>query len=108
MDSQDNISLYANILKTDSNFEAQFLEKSKITPMTIQDSSPELKIVTPKTTTQGGNFSVEEDVLLVSAWLNTTWLPCVEMSKSKRHLLLKFGNTFACTIPMEQSVLLPP
>ena len=50
MDSQDNISLYANILKTDSNLEAQFLEKSKITPMSIQDSSLELKIVTPKTT----------------------------------------------------------
>ena len=28
--------------------------------------------VTPKTATRGGNFSVEEDVLLVSTWLNTS------------------------------------
>ncbi|KAL0005197.1 hypothetical protein SO802_012758 [Lithocarpus litseifolius] len=72
MDSPDNTSLYANILQFDSNFEAQFLEKSQNTPMSIQDSSPELEIVTPKTTTWGGNFSVEKDFLLVSAWLNTS------------------------------------
>nr|POE89554.1 hypothetical protein CFP56_02275 [Quercus suber] len=70
MESQDNISLYANILQSDSNFEAQFLEKSQNTPMSIQDSSLKLKIVTPMTATWGGNFSVEKDVLLVSAWLN--------------------------------------
>ncbi|KAL4593946.1 hypothetical protein ACB092_M005500 [Castanea dentata] len=40
--------------------------------MSIQDSSLELEIVIPKTATQGGNFSVEEDVLLVSTWLNTS------------------------------------
>ena len=40
--------------------------------MYIQDSSPKLEIVTPKTATWGGNFSVEEDVLLVSTWLNTS------------------------------------
>ncbi|KAL4632553.1 hypothetical protein ACB092_04G059600 [Castanea dentata] len=40
--------------------------------MSIQDSSLELEIVIPKTATQGGNFSVEEDILLVSTWLNTS------------------------------------
>ena len=72
MNSQYNISQYANILQSDSNFEAQFLEKSQNPPMCIQDSSPKLEIVTPKTATWGGNFSVEEDVLLVSTWLNTS------------------------------------
>lgn len=49
-----------------------FLEKSQNTPMSTQDSSLELKITTPKIATRGGNFSMEEDVLLVSAWLNTS------------------------------------
>ncbi|XP_065625029.1 glutathione S-transferase T3 isoform X2 [Quercus suber] len=40
--------------------------------MSVQDSPSEAEIVTPKTTKwgRGGNFSVEEDKLLVSAWLN--------------------------------------
>ena len=41
--------------------------------MSVQDSPSEAEIVTPKTTTKwgrGGNFSIEEDKLLVSAWLN--------------------------------------
>ena len=71
MNSQHNISLYANILQSDSNFEAQFLEKSQNHSMSIEDSSPELEIVTPKIARQGGNFSVEEDILLFSAWLNS-------------------------------------
>ncbi|KAL4625125.1 hypothetical protein ACB092_05G001600 [Castanea dentata] len=38
--------------------------------MPIQDSLPEVEIVTSKTTKRGGNFSINEDNLLVSAWLN--------------------------------------
>lgn len=35
MDSQYKISQYANILQSNSNFEAQFLEKSQNPPMCI-------------------------------------------------------------------------
>ena len=38
--------------------------------MLIQKSCPEVEIVTPNPTKCGGNFSVDEDNLLVSAWLN--------------------------------------
>ena len=40
--------------------------------MSVQDSPSEVEIVTPaKKSKWGGNFSVEEDKLLVLAWLNT-------------------------------------
>ena len=39
--------------------------------MSVQDSPSEAEIVTPaKKSKQGGNFSIEEDKLLVLAWLN--------------------------------------
>ena len=37
--------------------------------MPIQ-SLPEVEIVTSNPTKRGGNFSVDEDLLLISAWLN--------------------------------------
>ena len=41
--------------------------------MSVQDSPSEAEIVTPaKKSKRGGNFSVEEDKLLVLAWLNTS------------------------------------
>ena len=38
--------------------------------MPIQESCLEVEIVTPNPTKRGGNFSVDEDNLLVFAWLN--------------------------------------
>ena len=38
--------------------------------MPIQESFLEVEIVTPNPTKRGGNFSVDEDNLLVSTWLN--------------------------------------
>ena len=40
--------------------------------MPIQEFLPEVEIVTSNPTKRGGNFSVDEDNLLVSAWLNTS------------------------------------
>ena len=67
----------------------KFLEKSQNTPMSIQDSSPELEIVTPKTATRGGNFSVEEDVLLVLAWLNTSVDPVHDNEQKQEKFIAK-------------------
>ena len=70
MDTQENISRYANILQGDFDFGAPFLSGSQNTSMPIQESLLEIEIVTSNLTKRGGNFSVDEDSLLVSAWLN--------------------------------------
>ena len=51
---------------------APFLSGSQNTSMPIQESLPvlEVEIVTSNPTKRGGNFSVDEDLLLISAWLN--------------------------------------
>ena len=67
----------------------KFLKKSQNTPVSIQDSSPELEIVTPKTATRGGNFSVEKDVLLVSAWLNTSVDPMHDNEQKQEKFIAK-------------------
>ena len=70
MDTQEDISLYANILQEDSNFAAPFLNGSQNTSMPIQESLPEVEIVTSNPTKRDGSFNVDEDNLLVFAWLN--------------------------------------
>ncbi|KAL4597578.1 hypothetical protein ACB092_11G000500 [Castanea dentata] len=67
-----DISRYANILQRDSDFMAPFLSGSQDTEMPIQESVPEVEIVSSNPPKRGGNFSVDEDNLLVSAWLNTS------------------------------------
>jgi len=62
--------------------------------MSIQDSSPELEIVTPKTATRGGIFSVEEDVLLVSAWLNTSVDPMRGNEQKQETFIAKVWQYF--------------
>nr|POE94022.1 hypothetical protein CFP56_34247 [Quercus suber] len=54
----------------DDDFLAPFLSGSQNTSMPIQESCPKVEIVTPNPTKRGGNFSVDEDNLLISAWLN--------------------------------------
>ncbi|KAL4610320.1 hypothetical protein ACB092_08G042400 [Castanea dentata] len=65
-----DISRYANILQRDSDFVAPFLSGSQDSEMPIQESVPEVEIVSSNPSKRGGNFSVDEDNLLVSAWLN--------------------------------------
>ena len=67
---QEDISRYANFLQGDSDFVDPFSSGSQNTSMPIQDSLPEVEIVTSNSTKRGGNFSVDEDLLLISAWLN--------------------------------------
>ncbi|KAL4642460.1 hypothetical protein ACB092_02G019700 [Castanea dentata] len=54
----------------DSDFVAPFLSGSQNTSIPIQESFPAVEIVTSNPTKRGGNFSVDEDNILVSAWLN--------------------------------------
>ncbi|KAK7826388.1 hypothetical protein CFP56_032297 [Quercus suber] len=77
MDTQEDISRYANFLQEDSNFVAPFLSGSQNTSMSIQESLSEVEIVPSNPTKRDGNFSVDEDNLLVSAWLKLAWMPCM-------------------------------
>nr|POE60910.1 endo-1,3-1,4-beta-d-glucanase [Quercus suber] len=72
MGTQEEITRWANISQMDDDFLAPLLSGSQNTSMPIQESCPEVEIVTPNPTKRGGNFSVDEDNLLVSAWLNTS------------------------------------
>ena len=66
---QEHIEQYGNYLQGDSDFVEPFLSGSQNPSMPIQPI-PEVEIVTPNPTKRGGNFSVDEDLLLISAWLN--------------------------------------
>ena len=63
---QEDYEQYGNFLQVDSDFVEPFLSGSQNPLMPIQ-SLPEVEIVTSKC---GGNFSVDEDLLLISTWLN--------------------------------------
>ena len=66
---QEDYEQYGNFLQADSDFVEPFLSGSQNPSMPIQ-SLPEVEIVTSNPTKRGGNFSVDEDLLLISAWLN--------------------------------------
>ncbi|XP_030969672.1 glutathione S-transferase T3-like [Quercus lobata] len=72
MDTQEEITRYDNISQMDDDFLAPFLNESQNTSIHSQESCPEVEVVTPNPTKRGSNFSVDEDNLLVSAWLNTS------------------------------------
>ena len=82
---------------------APFLSGSQNTSMPIQEPLPEVEIVTSNLTKRGGNFSVDEDNLLVS-----TWMSCMVLTKGLKIFGRKFRNTFTRTILVEPHVLLPP
>ena len=66
---QEHIKQYGNYLQGDSDFVEPFLSGSQNPSMPIQ-SLTKVEIVTSNSTICGGNFSVDEDLLLIAAWLN--------------------------------------
>ncbi|KAK7837976.1 glutathione S-transferase T3 [Quercus suber] len=66
MARQEDYEQYGNFLQADSDFVEPFLSGSQ-NPLVPIHSLPEVEIVTSK---RGGNFSVDEDLLLIFAWLN--------------------------------------
>ena len=83
MDSQENMS-FTNLLQRDSNLDKQFLNESQCTPMSAEASPPQVQIPTSKTR-WCDNFTIEEDKLLVSAWLNTS-LDAVHRNEQKHEV----------------------
>nr|POF01950.1 hypothetical protein CFP56_06402 [Quercus suber] len=56
----------------DIEIDSQLLGTSQNTPMSVSDSPPQVENASSAKGKRGSNFSVEEDQLLVSAWLNTS------------------------------------
>ena len=107
MDSQEHIEQYGNYLQGDSDFVEPFLSESQNPSMPIQ-SLPEVEIVTFNSTKSGGNFNVDEDLLLILHGLTLAWMLCMVLNKMVKKFGRKFGNTFVRTILMEPHVLVPP
>ena len=75
MDSQGALPLYASIIEGDIDIDSPFFGVSQNNPMLISNSSLEVENITTNKGKQGVNFSVDEDKLLVLAWLNTSLDP---------------------------------
>ena len=71
MDSQANLPFYTSIIQGDIDVDSHFVDISQNNPIYVSNSPPKVRIVIPKKTKSGNNFTVEEDNLLVLAWLNT-------------------------------------
>jgi hypothetical protein len=63
---------FINLLQEDSNLDKELLGESQHTPMSVQESPFQVDMVTSKSKRRVGNFTIEEDKLLVSTWLNTS------------------------------------
>ena len=70
MESQGNMPYYTCIINKDIDIDSPLLGTSQNNPMSFSDFPPQVENVSFKKVKQGSNFSVEEDQLLASAWLN--------------------------------------
>ena len=75
IDSHGALPLYASIIEGDIDIDSHFFGVSQNNPMLISNSSLEVENITTNKGKWGINFSVDEDKLLVSAWLNTSLDP---------------------------------
>ncbi|XP_075674518.1 uncharacterized protein LOC142643673 [Castanea sativa] len=72
MESCRDLPYYTGIMNGDIEINSQILGTSQNTPVSVSDSPPEVENASSTKEKRGANFSVEEDQLLVSAWLNTS------------------------------------
>ena len=72
MESCRDLTYYTVIINGDIEIDSQLLGTSQNTPMSVSDSPPQVENASSIKGKRGSNFSVEEDQLLVSTWLNTS------------------------------------
>ena len=100
---QEDIEQYGNFLQRDSDFVEPFLSGSQNPSMPIQ-SLLEVEIVTSKC---GGNFSVDKDLLLISAWVNIS-MDAVHGTKQKSEKFWeKIWEIFFARIILTEPHVLP-
>ena len=71
-----DLTYFTGIMNRDREIDSQFLGTSQNTPVSVSNSlpppPPQVENASFTKGKQGSNFSVEEDKLLVAAWLNTS------------------------------------
>ena len=72
MESQGDLPYYTGIINRDIDIESSLLGTSQNNPMSVSDSPLEVENASFTKGKRGTNFSVEEDEVLVLAWLNTS------------------------------------
>ncbi|XP_023885829.2 uncharacterized protein LOC111997930 [Quercus suber] len=82
MESHSNLPYFTGIMNGDIEIDSQFLGTAQNTPLSISDSppppqpqpqpQPQVENASSAKGKRGSNFSVEEDKLLVAAWLNSS------------------------------------
>ena len=72
MESQGDLPYYTGIINRDIDIESSLLGTSQNNPISIFDSPPQVENAFSTKGKWGTNFSVEEDEVLVLAWLNTS------------------------------------
>ena len=72
MESQGDLPYYTGIINRDIDIESSLLGTSQNNPMSVSDSPLEVENASSTKGKRGTNFSVEEDEVLVLAWLNTS------------------------------------
>ena len=72
MKLQGDVPYYTYIINKDIDIDLPLLGTSQNNPMSFFDFPPHVENASSKKVKQDSNFSVEEDQLLASAWLNTS------------------------------------
>ena len=72
MESQGDLPYYTGIINRDIDIESSLLGTSQNNPISVSDSPLEVENASSTKGKRGTNFSVEEDEVLVLAWLNTS------------------------------------
>ena len=67
-----NLTYFTGIMNGDIEINSQLLGMSQNTLMSVSSSPPQVENASSTKGKWGFNFSVEEDQLLVLAWLNTS------------------------------------
>ena len=107
-----DLTYITGIMNGDIEIDSQFIGTSQNTPASVYDSPPppppQVENAYSTKGKRGSNFSVEEDKLLVVAWLNTSVHAINSNKKHKIPFLKKFENTSRSTIHLVPHVLLYP
>ena len=72
MDAQGYLPFYTGIIQGEIDVNLPLLGVTQNNPMSVSNSPPEVEINTTNKPRRSTNFSVEEDNIFVSAWLNTS------------------------------------
>ena len=107
-----DLTYITGIMNGDIEIDSQFIGTSQTTPVSVSDSPPppppSVENASSTKGKRGSNFSIEEDKLLVAAWLNTSVDAINSNEQTQNTFRKKFRNTSRSTIHPVPHVLLYP